>query len=102
MLKETKILYNHSSPKFVVQVGDYHGVILIKYTPDNKYESQIDLTLFRDDKLSIFFFVFIVSSNSSEYYFAKTEILLWDQFPVQVFQAVVFQLLDVWNFHPHI
>jgi hypothetical protein len=56
MLKETKILDAYGKPKFVVQVGDFHGVILIKYTPDKIYESHIDLTLFRDNKIAINFF----------------------------------------------
>jgi Leucine-rich repeat (LRR) protein len=37
-------------------VGDYHGVILVEYTPDKKYESFIDLTLFKDDKFFVTFF----------------------------------------------
>lgn len=56
MRPETKVLATYSDPKYVVQVGDYHGVILIEYTPGKKYESFIDLTLFKDDKFFVTFF----------------------------------------------
>lgn len=56
MRPESRFLDTYSDPKYVVQVGDYHGVILIEYTPDKKYESFIDLTLFNDDKFFVTFF----------------------------------------------
>lgn len=56
MRQETRVLENYSDPKYVVQVGDYHGVILIEYTTDKKYESFIDLTLFKDYKFFVTFF----------------------------------------------
>ena len=56
MRPESRVLDAYSDPKFVVQVGDYHGVILIEYTPDKKYESFIDLTLFKSDKFFVTFF----------------------------------------------
>lgn len=56
MRQETRVLVNYSDPKYVVQVGVYHGVVLIEYTPDKNYESFIDLTLFKDDKFFVTFF----------------------------------------------
>lgn len=56
MRQENKVLDYYSEPKYVVQVGDYHGVILIDYTPDQKYENYIDLTLIKDDKQLVTFF----------------------------------------------
>lgn len=56
MRPESRVLDTYSAPKYVVQVGDYHGVILIDYTPDKKYESFIDLTLFKNDKFFVTFF----------------------------------------------
>ena len=56
MRAESRVLDTYSNPKYVVQVGDYHGVILIEYTPGKKYESFIDLTLFKDDKFFVTFF----------------------------------------------
>ncbi len=56
MRPESRVLDTYSDPKYVVQVGDYHGVILIEYTSDKKYESVIDLTLFKNDKFFVTFF----------------------------------------------
>lgn len=56
MIPETKVLDTYSDPKYVVQVGKYHGVILIEYTPDKKYELFIDLTLVKNDKFFVTFF----------------------------------------------
>jgi len=56
MRPESRVLDTYGDPKYVVQVGEYHGVILIEYTPDKKYESFIDLTLFKDDKFFVTFF----------------------------------------------
>jgi len=56
MRPESRVLDTYSDPKYVVQVANYHGVILIEYTPDKKYESFIDLTLFKDDKFFVTFF----------------------------------------------
>jgi len=56
MRQDNKVLESYSEPKYVVQVGDYHGVILIDYTSDKKYETYIDLTLTKDDKHFVTFF----------------------------------------------
>jgi len=56
MRPESRVLDKYSDPKYVVQVENYHGVILIEYTPDKKYESFIELTLFKDDKFFVTFF----------------------------------------------
>lgn len=65
MKPESRVLDTYSDPKFVVEVGDYHGVILVEYTPDKKYESSIDLTLFKDDK---FFVTFLAKMKYNETY----------------------------------
>lgn len=65
MRPESRVLDTYSDPKYVVQVGDYHGVILIEYTPDKKYESFIDLTLFKDNK---FFATFFAKTKYNETY----------------------------------
>lgn len=56
MRPETKKLDSYSQPKYVVQVGDYHGVILIDYARNKNYESYIDLTLQKDGKFFVTFF----------------------------------------------
>lgn len=56
MRPESRVLDTYSDPKYVVQVGDYHGVILIEFAPDKKYESLIELTLFKDNKFFVTFF----------------------------------------------
>ena len=64
MKKKYNVLEANSDPKYVVQVGDYHGVILIDYTQDRRYESYIDLTLIKDDKQFATFFAKMMYNES--------------------------------------
>lgn len=56
MRRDSKLLDTYSDPKFVIQVGNYHGVVLIEYTPDKKYVTDIDLVLSGEDESFIYFF----------------------------------------------
>ena len=70
----------------MVQVGDYHGVILIDYTPDKKYESYIDLTLIKDDK---HFVTFFAKMNYNESYTAaESKFGYFDDITARVKQTV--------------
>ncbi|MBK9097491.1 MAG: leucine-rich repeat domain-containing protein [bacterium] len=86
MRQDNKVLENYSEPKYVFQVGDYHGVILIDYTPDKKYETYIDLTLTKDDK---HFVTFFAKMNYNESYTAsESKFGYSDDFTAKVKQIV--------------
>jgi Leucine-rich repeat (LRR) protein len=86
MRPENKILTTYSEPKYVVQVGNYHGVILIDYTPDKKYESYIDLTLMKDEKHFVTFFAKMKFNES--YTAAESKFGYFDDFTAKVKQTV--------------
>lgn len=56
MNAKSKILNSYSKPKYVVRIGKLHGVMLIDYTVDEKYEKNIDLTLFKDEDFIVTFY----------------------------------------------
>ena len=86
MRRDNKILESYSDPKYVVQVGDYHGVILIDYTADKKYETYIDLTLTKDDK---HFVTFFAKMNYNESYTAaESKFGYFDDITARVKQTV--------------
>ena len=65
---------------------DYHGIILIDYTPDNKYESYIDLTLMKDEKHFVTFFAKMKFNES--YTAAESKFGYFDDFTAKVKQTV--------------
>lgn len=45
-----------NNPKIVIQVGDYHGLIFIEYADNDKYETDINLSLFAEQTEFIYFY----------------------------------------------
>lgn len=64
MRAENKILKDYSEPKYVVKVGKLHGIILIDYAENKKYEKNIDLTLFKDEEFFVTFYAKMSFNNN--------------------------------------